>query len=141
MEQYRLMLSGRTFELRYQVSLLAKAAAQNHKSLNAYIDKFVQSSDSDFASQGELMHQMTQRLDHLNQALESLSQSSPLARPLAFVSHLDWQIGRETLAQFHPGLSFTLETGLYALFGFFFGWLIYRLMRALASPLKKKVTP
>jgi hypothetical protein len=129
MLQYTQRLAGHVQELQLQVAMMRQAASLTGKSLEQYVGKFLASQDPDFLSQGILMQKMTVRADLMARQLHALQEATPLSRPFIFLSHINWEIARPTLKAFEPGLSFTLETGLYMVVGIALGYASYSLVR------------
>ncbi len=128
-QQYMQRLSGHLSELELQITLLRQTAARSGKSFHAYIDKFLNHSDSDFRAQGEFMQGMLQRLDDLKLAFNKLSDSSAWMHPFYLLRYGDSEIASSTLSGFEPGLSFTLESLVYALIGMILGFGIFKGVR------------
>lgn len=133
MQEYTQQLIGREAELKLQVEGMRRAASATGKTLEAFINKFAVSGDSDIASQGEAMQGMVSRWYHLSDALSSMQNSNLWGRPFAFVYHLNGDAFSSTLANFHPGLPMSLEGGIYALIGIIFGFFVFAVLRKLAG--------
>lgn len=127
-QQYGQQLSGRVAELKLQVNSIASAAAQGHKSVPQYIQRFIDSGDQDFMLQGELMQRMTLRFGHLSEALQDLSSTSIWSKPFVFIRDFNWEIAQSTFADFQPGIPFTLEGLMYALIGIGMGYGLFSLL-------------
>lgn len=128
MQQYASRLSGHVAELQLLIDQLRKVAAHSNKSLEEYIQKFLSSSDGDFAYQGKFMQGMVVRWEELNNALTHLAQSSAWTRPLVFVKDLQSDIAHSTLTSFQPGINLSLEGLCYAGIGCLLGWAFYQLI-------------
>lgn len=124
--QYLLILSGHVSELNHQVHLMEQTALLTKKNLPEFIDKFLASSDFDFMAQGKAMKTILDRWQGLTEALQGLSQASPLTRPFVFIKHFNWQLSMETLQQFQFGVSFTIEAILYGCLGVLAGFIFFR---------------
>lgn len=121
-QQYTQQLSGRVAELKLQTSAIAGAAAQTHKSVTQYIQRFIDSGDHDFMLQGELMQKMTLRYDNLSEALEVLNTTNIWLKPFVFMRNFSWDIAQSTFHNFQFGIPFTVEGMLYALAGIGLGY-------------------
>lgn len=128
MQQYRLQLAGHVAELRFQVGLMQQVALSSGKTLEQFIQKFTQSSDVDFASQGQIMSAMVSRLQTLSEGLAALNNASVLSRPYEFFIHYQQDIGRAAFESFEMGIPFTYEGLVYALVGIVVGYLFYCLL-------------
>ncbi|MBA3602311.1 MAG: DUF2937 family protein [Parachlamydiaceae bacterium] len=127
-QQYGHQLSGRVAELKLQVKGMLNAAAEGSKTLPQYINRFLESGDSDFMRQGKLMLSSAERYDELSGALSSLNQSSVVSRPFIFLRDLNWDIATTTFSDFQPGISFTVEGIAYGLVGVCLGYGLFYLL-------------
>lgn len=130
-QQYGHQLSGRVAELKLQVGSIASAAAQGHKSVPQYIQRFIDSGDQDFMLQGELMQKMSMRYGYLSEALQDLNTTSIWAKPFVFIRDFNWDIAQSTLKDFQPGIPFTLEGLVYALIGIGLGYGLFSVLSAM----------
>lgn len=119
-QQYTNRLAGHVGELKYQIELLHKAAALSGKSLDQYMNRFLSSSDIDFSQQGFFMQNMVDRYQSLQTSLQSLQEASIGAKPFVFLFHVNYEIAKNALHDFKPGLAFTVESAVYALVGIVF---------------------
>lgn len=126
MQQYSMMLSGHLAESRRQINMMQHAASLTNKTLQEYIAKFLGQQDLDFVHQGQIMQSMQTRHQELNQAYTSLQQSTVWSKPFVFVKNLDSSVFWDTVNDFTPGLTLTLESLIYAVIGLGVGVLIYR---------------
>lgn len=131
MQQYTQQLIGRQAELKWQVDLMQRAAAASGKTLDAYINKFTMSGDSDFIMQGETMQALVQRWHQLTDALAGMQDSTLWSRPFTFLYHLNGDVFSSTLVNFNPGLPINLEGGVYALAGLLTGYYVFAALRGL----------
>lgn len=127
-DQYSLRLSGHVDELTYQTQAIQQLAIKSNKSLSAYMDKFIRSTDIDFSSQGKFMLELEKRKEKLKHSLTALTQANLFTRPFIFLFNSDWGIVRATCDNYQIGISFTLESIFYALIGVFVGYYFYRLL-------------
>lgn len=135
--QYLHELSGHIAELRYQVSLIEHAALLSNKSVQQLVTKFLENSDPDFVLQGQMMKEMTSRLEFFQTGLKALLDSDPFARPFIFIRYADKQIVYDTIHQFQWGFSFSIEGVIYALIGLFCGYLFFQSLRFLFQSIKR----
>lgn len=137
MQQYAHQLSGRVAELKLQVDSLSKAALQGQITLQQLIQKFVNSSDADFARQGELMNWTVDRYESLSMALQNLMTAPATVKPFIFMRDFNWDIASNTLTNFHIGIPFTLEGIVYGIIGIGLGYgaffLIFSLIRMFSA--------
>lgn len=136
-EQYEMRLSGHLQESSKLIQDLEKNAAATNKSLQGYIQKFLQQDDPDFASSGATMQKSVQRYENLTKAYAALHDASLFKRPFVFLAYLQSDIFRESLHEFTPGFSITLETLLYGIIGFFVWMALFQLTCRLSS--RKKI--
>ncbi len=117
MQQYIQRLAGHVSELNHFIANLNALAAQSHKTLHQYIEKFELSIDSDFAAQGAFLSATLKRQMMLDQALQSLLAAPFWQKPYYFLTSLQYEIAKATLEIFQPGLSLTLEGASYMVLG------------------------
>ena len=120
-DQYLMRLEGHLAESHLQIDAYARAAADGNKSLDQYIQKFLEQWDADFLAQGRIMRSAVNRNAFLTSACEALRSANPLVRPIVFVRYLDREILAETWSGFMPGLLLDTNLVLWALVGFVFG--------------------
>lgn len=125
MKQYAQQLSGHAAELRYQVDAMRQAATNSGKTLEQFIQKFVDSNDVDFVRQGDIMSAMVNRWYHTTDALASLQDSTVYSRPFVFMKNMNWDIVKSTWSHYVFGLPFTIEGLIYAVIGIIFGFIIF----------------
>lgn len=130
-QQYIQQLSGHATELRLQVNAIQQAATHSGKTLEQFIQKFVDSGDVDFVRQGDIMLAMVSRWYNFSDAYSALQNSSVFSRPFVFVFHFNWDIAKSTWHNFIFGLPFNLEGLIFALMGILFGYLFYFGLRRL----------
>jgi Protein of unknown function (DUF2937) len=135
MHQYRQQLAGHVAELQLQVEVMRNAALLSGKTLEQFVSKFLQSSDTDFSRQGQIMQGMVQRWHELSEGLHSLDNSSIWARPIAFFSHFNIQVAKSTLNSFTIGIPITMEGLIYAILGIFFGYALFHLIAKIFTTL------
>lgn len=116
-QQYQQQLMGHIQELKLQVDALNRIAETLGKPLDQYIQKFRESSDPDFASQGSFLNVMVERLNELNATLTSFQEASVLKRPFVMLAHFNSDVAASTWSSFSFGLSFTVEALVYFLLG------------------------
>ena len=136
MQAYQQQLAGHVEELHYQVARMRQAANQTHKTLEQYVNKFVNSGDVDFAEQGKLMSGLIFRWEGLGKDLQALEKASPFTKPFHFVTQWDYRIGSAALRSFQPGLPLTYEGLIYACVGLLFGYGVYMAFRKIFCGLK-----
>ncbi len=128
MQQYTQRLSGHVAELQRLLYQMRQVASYSNKNLEQYIEKFISSSDPDFARQGEFMQGILFRWEELNQTLVHLTQSSMWVRPYVFLKELQSDIAHATFANFQPGLNLSIEGLCYAGIGILLGWAFYQII-------------
>lgn len=116
-QHYMQQLSGRVDELRMQVESMRTAAGLSGKSLEQFVQKFLNSSDPDFVHQGQVMSDIYHRYESLSMAYTQLEGTQGVAQPFVFFYHIDTSLVKSTFAHFSLGLPFTIEAGVYALAG------------------------
>ncbi|MEC7839547.1 MAG: DUF2937 family protein [Chlamydiota bacterium] len=132
-DQYTMRLSGHVEELQYQVQQIRTTANKTHKELETYIQKFIDSRDSDFSDQGKVMKAMVKRTSNLAHSLEQLDHSNVVTRPFYFLFYGDWNIIRSTYSSYQLGISISFESCFYALAGVLLGFQFYQFVSSLLS--------
>lgn len=133
-QQYKLQLIGHVQELQWQVASMQERALKTEKTLDQYIQKFIDHPDTDFSEQGESMKLVFNRWNTLSNALFQITHASIFTRPMHFLRTLQWDIFASTADTFEPGFFLNLESLLYALMGMIVG---HSLFLFLANFLKK----
>lgn len=128
MQQYRQQLIGRVDELTQQVAMIRQVSAESNKTLEQFIQKFMDDKDIDFSRQGVLMRNMVHRLSDLSVSFLAVEQASIWLKPMIFFRYLDYGIARSTLSYYQPGVLLTYEGMIYTLIGIFFGYMFYRIV-------------
>ena len=77
-----------------------------------------------------LLAEARKRVDELDSAFRSISDSDILHRPFAFLSNMDSGIAARTLETFRPVLPFDLAGLVYAGTGILLGLIVYELLKA-----------
>lgn len=126
MQQYTQRLAGHVEALQKLLHQLRQIASFSHKTLEQYIQKFKDSTDTDFSQQADFMQGILNRWQELNQALDHLTQSSIWLRPYYFLKDLQTDIAKSTFASFQPGFNLSMEGLCYAGAGMIFGWALYQ---------------
>lgn len=128
MHLYEQQLIGHVQELKWQRDDMEKSASENGKNLDQFIQKFVNSSDDDFSSEGQRMEKVKMRSEKLTLALNKLKGASPLFKPFIFFAYLEWDILISTFNSFTPGIVFNWEALIYLIMGMLFGWLLFQML-------------
>ncbi len=131
MQQYQQRLSGHVAELTLQIDKMTDAAGFTGKTLNQFIEKFMNDPDPDFSHQGQIMNYMVLRSKELTHSLNQLINSSIFAKPFVFVYNINADIAHKTYNNFSVGLPFNLEGLVYALVGVIFGFILFSSLRKL----------
>jgi hypothetical protein len=117
MQQYLQRLGGHLDEARRQLAQFKNVAAQSGLSLEQFIAQTNANADAAVAKLGGVMSEAVERVVHLETAQAAISQASPLARPFAFLRHVDAEIANATWSIYKPAVPTTVEGLLYALLG------------------------
>lgn len=120
-QQYKLQLIGHVHELQWQVVSMQERALKTEKTLDQYIQKFIDHADPDFSEQGESMKLVFNRWNTLSNTLFQITHASMFTRPMHFLRTLQWDIFTSTADAFEPGFFLNLESLLYALLGMIAG--------------------
>lgn len=128
MEQYIQRLAAHIAELNHLIEKLRGIASLSNKTLEQYIGKFLNSSDSDFTLQGQFMEEMVSRWATLTSSWNQITQSSLWMKPYVFLREMNSSLVESTWKGFQPGISLTVEALCYTLLGAFFGFIIYQIL-------------
>jgi hypothetical protein len=128
-QQYQQQLAGRLAELKRQVDAMKMVA--HGRPLDVYIEKFMNSKDSDFSMQGEIMKGIVERYHSLSEAYLRFSEATVYSKPVIFFTHLHQDIASSTWDHFSIGLPLTIESACYAIAGIAFGMGIGKILRLL----------
>lgn len=143
-QYYTQRLGGHLAELHLQITALQKVAEKSGKSLQEYMQKFLNQSDKDFMSQGEIIQGILTRHLDLSEAYRVLVNATPFTRPFAFLKHAQFDIAMMTLKDFTVGLTLSMEGMIYALVGIVFGccfyWFLNLIIRKSYQTVKPKFT-
>lgn len=115
--QYVQRLGGHVAELKLLIGKYKAAAADNGRTLDEYIQLHIQSGVKEFASSGKLMTENIDRFNFLNDAYQQISGASGIKQFFLFIRKSDMDIIRGTYSDFVPGISFSLDSILYAAAG------------------------
>lgn len=137
--QYIQRLGGHLQEARRTVYQYQQAADKLDISLEEYIAQHFAADNPVFKSSGEVIAELLNRVQHLEQAFNSMQQSNPFTRWFVFLQDADWEIARQTLSHYTPGLPTNLEGIIYGLSGLLLGWGVYGLIRSGSCNLEKKI--
>lgn len=133
MREYVLCLQGHVAESMRLIQSLEQSAALTQKDLSQYVQKFLSQTDPDFVSLGTLMQKLIDRNQELVHAMNSMASANLFSKPFVFLSTLQKDVFQETFQAFIPGISFNIETLVYAFLGLCFGTLFYRICRWFGS--------
>lgn len=138
--QYFQRLSGHLAESERMVKTLESLAMQAKKTLPGYIDKFITNQDQDIVNQGYAMQDILQRYQELHISVDSFQNAGIWSKPFILMGHFQKDIVYSTLSEFAPGISLSLEGGVYAFIGLVLGYSFYAVLRALIkAPFSKTV--
>jgi hypothetical protein len=121
--EYLARLEGHLSESNIQIQKYQETATISNKTLVEYVAKFLAQEDKDFKHQGELIQEAQKRNEFLQQAVTSITTSSPYIRPIVFIRYADVTIVRETWQGFSIGLSIGKESLLWACIGLIVGYM------------------
>lgn len=133
MNQYTHELKGHVNELQYHISLMNTAAATTGKSLEVYMQKFQNSSDPDFAAQGQLMQILFNRWQDFSHSLHALENSVVYKKLFVFMHYANKELFYSTFTSFQAGVETSFEGISYAFIGFFLGIFIYRILKMIVK--------
>lgn len=128
-QAYRQHLAGHVAELTWQVDEMQQIATESGKTLDDFVQKFVQNTDKDFSRQGKLMEKVISRQRDFSIALSRLNNASILSRPFVFLWNYNHKIASTTLSMFSLGVPLTFEGVVYALVGMLIGFAVFAFLR------------
>lgn len=127
--QYQQRLGGHVDELSRLIKRYGIAAAENGRTVEEYIGLHLKSEVKEFISTGKLMSENLERFHDISQALNNLSQSKGVMKVYVFIRDIEYDIFRAALKNFVPGISFNIETLLFALAGIIFFMMLYFILK------------
>lgn len=138
--QYLQRLGGHLAEAQFMLVRFEMTAEYFGMTLDEYIATHINSGHEVFVSSGELINELVNRINALEKSLTALKGASVYTRWWVFLRECDYQIIRETWAEFTPGLPTTLEGAIYGLCGLLLSWLLYQWLKAFLKFLAKLVS-
>ena len=121
--QYTVALSGALYESKKTVKSIRASARLNHKTVDEFIQKHLQSTDPDFTASGKVMSDAVERYRNYKESLKRLKEAGIISKPFIFLSVVDWALVREM--NYKPGLSLSIEDAIYAIAGIIAGLLLF----------------
>ncbi|HOP28738.1 MAG TPA: DUF2937 family protein [Spirochaetota bacterium] len=115
--QYIQRLGGHVDELKLLIEKYKAAAADSGRPLTEYVQLHIQSGVKEFASTGKLMSENIERFNFLSDAHQQISSASGIKQFFLFISKSDMDIIRGTYSDFVPGISFSVQSVIYAAAG------------------------
>ncbi|SEL46765.1 Protein of unknown function [Colwellia chukchiensis] len=110
MQQYQQRLAGHLTEAQLQLAQYTNIAQQHFDgSLSAMISRYKSNSDAAIVSTGELIANLSARVQYLSQHLEQITTNSYLQSVYQFIRHLDPQIAAGTAQQFAMAIPIELN--------------------------------
>jgi hypothetical protein len=137
--QYQQRLGGHVDELGRLIKKYGMAAAENGRTVEEYIGLHLNSGVKEFISTGKLMSENLARFNDISEALKNLSQSKSIVKLYVFLRDIEYDIFRGTLKNFVPGISFSIETILYAVAGIIFFMTFYFIVKKSLLFIIKKI--
>lgn len=138
MHQYQQQLIGHVHELQWQIDAMQLNAEDSGKSIDEYIQKFIDHTDRDIFHQGAVMKRVYSRWKDLSESLARLQQASVFTKPYVFLRYLQWDIFASASNSFEPGLTFTFEGMLYILSGILCGFLLFSILKGFGRKIFRK---
>ena len=138
--QYMQRLGGHVDELKRIITKYTTDAQAHKLTLEAYIQKHLNSSLDIFKTTGQTMQENLIRFNNLHQSLTDLTNAAPYAKFFLFIKNIELSIAKAVYKDFTPGIPATYEGLAYAVIGIFFAiFLYYGIKKALQKILKKIV--
>ena len=138
--QYLQRLGGHLDEARRIVSEYSKAAKSFNLTLQEFIKIHLTANNPVVQSTGTIIENSLNRLADLEKSFQALKGGSLCNRWWIFLKNMDPAIFRQTCSDYTPGLSFTVESLIYALIGLLITWGIYQGIKGLIIMLFYKFT-
>ncbi|MBN1495587.1 MAG: DUF2937 family protein [Spirochaetes bacterium] len=118
-------LGGHVDEAARNIDKYREIAKELGKSLYQYSQHLLGSNDPAVFKTGQKIALDLQRYDSLTAALRELEAAPAYKKFFVFIQNIDLDIARATLANFTPGLPFSLEGAAYAAIGIVIGMILY----------------
>ncbi len=140
--QYLQRLGGHLNEARRTVNSYEQAAEALGIGFDEYIAAHLKAEERLFQASGEVLVSLVERLEALETSFSNLQQAGPFTRWVVFFQEVDWDIARQSLFYYTPGIPTSLEGIIYALTGLLLGWGFFSLLKtsfySIDSKLKNK---
>ncbi len=127
--QYIQRLGGHADELKLLIGKYKAAAADSGRPLDEYVQLHIQSGVKEFASTGKLMSENIDRFNFLSDAHQQISGASGIKQFFVFIRKSDMDIIRGTYSDFVPGISFSIDSIIYAVAGIVVFMSLYLLIK------------
>ena len=138
--QYLQRLGGHLAEAQFLLLNYELTAEYFNMTLEEYIATHLQSGNEIFASSGQLIVELIDRIKALENSFLALNNAPLYARWWVFLKEYDLAIIKETLTVFKPGIPTTIEGLIYGACGLVVAWAVYNLLKVLLKFLAKIVT-
>ena len=120
-QQYAQRLGGALDELKVVIGHFDQDAAKSGLNREGGLKRLESASDTFVIARGQSMRSTVQRYESLQMQKTSMDAPDVLTRVGALVRHYDPLIAKQAMGTFRPALPLTLESGFFALLGFFAG--------------------
>lgn len=127
--QYQQRLGGHVDELALLLRKYKSAASDNSRTIEEYIGLHLQSDVKEFVSTGRIMSENMERFTDLSAALKNLSGSKGVVKFFSFIKDFDFDIFKAALKNFVPGISFSIDTLIFAAMGIILFMTVYYIIK------------
>jgi len=135
--QYLQRLGGHLAEAQFMLVSYELTAEYFNMTLDEYIATHIQSGNEIFASSGQLMIDLVNRIQTLERSFVALNEASVYSRWWVFLREYDLQIAKETWSIFTPGIPTTTEGLIYGACGLLVAWVVFHVVKVLLKTLAK----
>lgn len=138
--QYLQRLGGHLAEAQFLLLSYELTAEYFNMTLEEYIATHLQSGNEIFASSGQLIVELMNRIKALENSFLALNNAPVYSRWWVFLKEYDLEIVKETLSIFTPGIPTTTEGLIYGACGLLVAWVAYIMFKALLKILVRIIT-
>jgi len=137
--QYLQRLGGHLQEIRRAINKYEQAAESLGISFEDYIRQHLTAEERVFQTSGEVIAGLLNRLENIENSFYQLQQAGPFTRWIIFFQEADWEIARQTLTFYTPGIPTSMEGIIYAFTGLLLGWGLFSLFKTAFNTLDNKI--
>lgn len=137
--QYLQRLGGHLQEIRRTINRYEQAAESLGISFEEFLSQHLTAEERVFQISGEVIVGLISRFENLQNSFSQLQQAGPFTRWIIFFQEVEWEIARQTLNFYTPGIPTSIEGIIYAFSGLLLGWGLFSLLKTAFYSLDNKL--